>query len=147
MNNTTPAVQAFLDLYAQGRSALDLDLIASQYPDSFMMAGPKGARTVDKSMVLAAFTNGQAFLKANGYTSTRVLAVEASTLDQHYVQVRAQFAWRFEKASAQPIDVKVESTFVLHSGSGGLRIVFQLEHDDFQQALQASGVLPVAPTS
>jgi hypothetical protein len=87
--------------------------------------GPKGARAVDRSMVLAAFTKGQAFLKASGYTSTRVLAVEATTLDQHYLQVRAQFAWRFEKAPAQPIDVKVGSTFVLHSDSGTLRIVFR----------------------
>ena len=142
MNTTTPAVQAFLDRYARGRSALDLEVIASQYPDSFTMAGPKGARTVDRGMVLTAFTNGQAFLKANGYTSTRVLAIEETTLDQTYVQVRAQFAWRFEKAPAQPIDVNVASTFVLHTGSGALRIVFQLEHDDFQQAMQASGVLP-----
>jgi len=44
-------------------------------------------------------------------------------------------------ASAQPIDVNVGSTFVLHSDSGTLRIVFQLEHDDFQRAMQASGVL------
>jgi hypothetical protein len=146
MNTPTPAVQAFLDQYAQGRSALDLDLIASQYPDTFMMAGPKGARTVDRSMVLAAFTKGQAFLKASGYTSTRVLAVETTALDQHYVQVRAQFAWRFEKAPMQPIDVKVGSTFVLHSDSGTLRIAFQLEHDDFQQAMQASGVLEAKPS-
>jgi hypothetical protein len=143
--NVAPAVQAFFDQYARGRSALDLDLIASQYPDAFMMAGPKGARVVDKAMVLSAFTNGQAFLKANGYESTRVLAVEATALDQNYVQVRVQFAWRFDKTPAQPIDVKVASTFVLHSGSGTLRIVFQLEHHDFQQAMQASGVLPAKP--
>ncbi len=145
MNTTAPVVRAFFDQYARGRSALDLDLIASQYPDSFMMAGPNGARAVDKSMVLAAFTSGQAFLKASGHTSTRVLAVDATSLDPHFVLVRAQFEWRFEKASAQPIDVKIESTFVLHSGSGALRIVFQLEHDDFQHALQASGVLPAKP--
>ena len=59
--------------------------------------------------------------------------------------VRAQFAWRFDKASAQPIDVKIHSTFVLYSSSGGLRIVFQHEHEDFQQALRTSGVLPPKP--
>jgi hypothetical protein len=141
---TTPAVQAFFDQYARGRSALDPDLIASQYPDSFMIAGPKGARAVDKSVILAAFASGQAFLKASGHTSTRVLSVDETRLDEHYVLVRAQFTWRFEKAAAQPIDVTVASTFVLHSSAGALRIVFQHEHEDFQQALRASGVLPPA---
>jgi hypothetical protein len=145
MNTATTVVQEFFDQYAQSRSALDLDLIASQYPDSFMIAGPNGARAVEKPMLLGAFTSGQAFLKASGHTSTTVLSLDETRLDQHYVLVRAQFVWRFEKASAQPIDVTVDSTFVLYSDSGAPRIVFQHEHEDFQQALRASGVLPARP--
>jgi hypothetical protein len=145
MNATTPVVQAFFDEYARSRTAMDVDLIASQYSDSFMMAGPTGARAVEKSAILAAFTSGQAFLKASGHTSTRVRSLEESRLDQQYTLVRAQFVWRFEKATTQPIDVTVSSTFVLYSGSGAPRIVFQHEHEDFQQALRARGVLPPKP--
>ena len=145
MNTTTPVVQTCFDQYARGRSALDLELIASQYPDTFMMAGPNGARAVEKSMVLAAFTRGEAFLKQAGHTSTKVLSLDEARLGQHYVVVRAQFVWRFEKASTEPIDVKVDSTFVLHSSSAEPKIVFQLEHEDFQQALRTSGVLPAKP--
>ena len=121
---------------------MDLDLIASQYPDAFMMAGPNGPRTVEKSMILAAFTSGQSFLKASGHKSTRVLSLDETRLDQRYVLVRAQFVWRFEKASAQPTDVTISSTFALDTGADATRIVFQHEHEDFQQALRSSGVLP-----
>ena len=38
----------------------------------------------------------------------------------------------------------MDSTFILYSGEGGL-IVFQHEHEDFQQALRAGGVLPAQP--
>jgi hypothetical protein len=145
MNTATTVVQEFFDQYAQSRSALDLDLIASQYPESFMMAGPNGARAVEKAMLLGAFTSGQAFLKASGHKSTTVLSLDETRLDQHYVLVRAQFVWRFENASAEPIDVKVDSTFVLYSNSDAPRIVFQHEHEDFQQALRASGVLSAKP--
>jgi hypothetical protein len=138
-------IQVFFDQYAQSRTDMDVDRIASQYADSFMMAGPTGARAVEKSAILAAFTSGQAFLKASGHTSTGVVSLEETRLDQQYVLVRAQFVWRFEKEPARPIDVTVNSTFVLYSGSGAPRIVFQHEHEDFQQALRASGVLPPKP--
>jgi hypothetical protein len=59
MNTATPDVREFFDQYARSRSALDIDAIASQYADSFMVAGPKGARVTEKSAVLAAFPKGQ----------------------------------------------------------------------------------------
>lgn len=139
--SATPAVQEFFDQYAQSRSVLDIDLIASQYPDSIMFAGPNGARVAEKPAILAAFPKGQEFLKAHGHKSTKVLSLDEIRLDDHYVLVRAQFGWRFEKSSAQPIDVRVDSTFILYVNQGAPKIVFQHEHDDFQQTLRASGVL------
>jgi hypothetical protein len=145
MNATTRAVQEFFDLYAQSRSALDINLIASQYPDAIMFAGPNGARVAEKSAILAAFPKGQEFLKAHGHKSTKVLSLDETRLDDHYVLVRAQFIWRFEKSAAQPIDVKIDSTFILYITDGRPKIVFQHEREDFQQALRASGVLPATP--
>ena len=143
--STTPAVQKFFDEYAQSRSALDIDLITAQYPESIMFAGPNGARATEKSAILAAFPKGQEFLKAHGHKSTKVLALDETKLDDHYVLVRAQFVWLFETSSAQLIDVKVDSTFILYINAGATKIVFQHEREDFQQALRASGVLPATP--
>jgi hypothetical protein len=140
--NTIPLVQGFFDEYARSRSALDLTLIASQYSDSFMVAGPAGARVVEKSAVLAAFPKGQEFLRAAGHESTKVVSLDETRLDEHYVLARVEFAWRFARASAQPIDVPVDSTFILYVDHGALRIVFQQEREDFQQALRARGVVP-----
>lgn len=145
MSATAPVVQEFFDQYARSRSALDIDLIASQYPDSFMVAGPNGARVAAKPAVLAAFPTGQEFLKAHGHKSTQVLSIDETRLDDHYVLVRAQFAWRFETSAAQPIDVNVNSTFILYVNQGAFTIVFQHEHEDFQEALRSRGVLPPKP--
>ena len=142
MSFATPVVQEFFDRYARGRSVLDIDLIASQYPDSFMTAGPKGTHVAEKAAVIAAFPRGQEFLKAVGYKSTTVAALEETRLDPHYVLARVQFLWRFEKASAQPIDVEVDSTFILYLEHGAPTIVFQHEREEFQDALRAGGVLP-----
>jgi hypothetical protein len=142
MRTTSPAVQEFFDRYARSRSALDIDLIASQYPDAFMVAGPTGVRITEKPAVLAAFPRGQEFLNGLGHTSTTVLSLDETRLDEHYVLVRALFLWRFERAPAQAIDVRIDSTFILHIKDGALEIVFQHEREDFQQALRTSGVLP-----
>jgi hypothetical protein len=142
MNATTPAVQEFFDQYAHSRSALDIDLIASQYADSIMFAGPNGARVTEKPAILAAFPKGQEFLKVLGHKSTKVLSLDETRLDDHYVLVRAQFVWRFEKAAAPAIDVTVDSTFILYIRDGVPKIVFQQEHEDFWQALRTRGVLP-----
>jgi hypothetical protein len=107
-----------------------------------MFAGPTGAQVVEKSAVLAAFPKGQEFLRTLGHESTRVVSLEEMRLDEHYVLARVQFEWRFARASAPPIEVPVDSTFILFVDQGALRIVFQQEREDFQQALRARGVIP-----
>jgi hypothetical protein len=142
LSTTSPLVKKFFNQYASSRSAQDIDLIASQYPDSFMFAGPNGARVAEKQAVLAAFPKGQEFLRSLGHKSTEVLSLDETKIDQHYVLVRALFVWRFQRPSEQPVDVKVHSTFILYVDQGAPRIVFQHEEEDFQKLLRVSGVLP-----
>jgi ketosteroid isomerase-like protein len=114
MEVATPVVQEFFDQYARSRSARDIDRIASQYADSCMFAGPDGARVTERQAVLAGFPKALELLKTVGHASTRLASLNETRVDEHYVMVRAQFVWRFEKAAAPPIDVKVDSTFILH---------------------------------
>src|SRR5438477_4570239 len=53
------------------------------------------------------------FLKTVGHTSTQLASLNETSVDEHYAMVRAQFVWRFEQAAASPIDVSVDSTFIL----------------------------------
>jgi hypothetical protein len=141
MSAASAVVQEFFDQYARSRSALDTALIASQYPDAFMMAGPAGVRVAEKASVLAALAKGQELLKALGHKSTIIRALDETRLDDRYTLVRAQFVWRFERQAMQPIDVTLDSTFVLYGNQGAFAIVFQHEREDFQATLRAHGVL------
>jgi len=142
MNSVTPAIKEFFDLYARSRSAQDIDLIVSQYPDSFMTAGPSGAQVAQKAAVLGTFPKGQEFLKSLGHESTEVLSLSETRIDEHYLLVRALFVWRFRRAPMPAREAKVDSTFILYIDEGSPQIVFQHEHETFQQVLRASGVLP-----
>ena len=142
MDVATPVVQEFFDQYARSRSAMDSDRIASQYAASCMFAGPDGAQVAEKPVLRAGFPKALELLKTVGHTSTKLASLDETTVDEHYTMVRAQFVWRFEKAAAPPIDVTVDSTFILYIKDGVPTIVFHHEHEDFWQALRTRGVLP-----
>lgn len=145
MGAASPVVQEFFDQYIRGRSAPDVDLIASQYPESFMMAGPAGVRVAGQASIRAAFAKGQEFLKALGHKATTCRRLDEIKLDDRYVVVRAQIIWRFERPPVSSTDVIVDSTFILYVNQGAVVIVFQHEHEDFQEALRAHGVLSTKP--
>ena len=141
MHTASPIVRGFFERYERSRNTMDAGLIDEQYPDAFTFAGPAGARIAEKPAVIASLSKGHQFLKTLGHRSTTLVSLREMALDEHYTLVRARFLWRFEKPSAQPIDVEVDSTFILFIKDAGARIVFQHEHEDFQQALRARGVL------
>ena len=142
MDVATPVVQAFFDLYVRSRSAMDIDHIASQYAESCMFAAHDGPRVAEKQAILEGFPKALELLKTVGHTSTKLASLDETRVDEHYTMVRAQFVWRFEKAAAPPIDVTVDSAFILYIKDGVPTIVFHHEHEDFWQALRTRGVLP-----
>src|SRR5262245_21201281 len=140
--STSSVVREFFVRYVESRNTFDPVLSDSKYPDKITVAGPAGARVAEKAAVLAGLVKGRELLKTLGHKTTKLTALQETTVDEHYAIVRAQFVWRFEKAHAQPIDVELDSTFVLYVKDGAPQIIVQHEHEDFQQALRARGVLP-----
>jgi ketosteroid isomerase-like protein len=143
MDVATPAVQDFFDEYARSRSTMDIDRLVAQYADSCMFAPADGPRVAEKQALLEGFPKALELLKTVGHTSTKVASLDETRVDEHYAMVRAQFVWRFEKATEPPIDVAVDSTFILYLKDGVRKIVFHHELEDFWQVLRARGVLPL----
>ncbi len=142
MNPTNESVKQFFEQYERGADTLDLDLVNAQYADWFMFADASGTRVVEKQKFLAVLPKRQEFFKTLGLQSTRVVSVEQTALSDRYVLARVRFLFHFEQAPGQPVDAEIDSTFILHVENGSPKIVFHLEHDDIQHALQARGALP-----
>lgn len=70
-----------------------------------MFAGPKGVRVAEKAAVLAAFPKGREFLQSLGHQSTEVLTLDETRMDEHYLLVRAVFAWHFQRVPAARVDL------------------------------------------
>jgi hypothetical protein len=142
MHTVSHIVREFFERYERSRNTMDAGLIDEQYPDAFMFAGPSGARIAEKATVMSTLAKGHQLFETLGHTSTTLASLNELALDEHYTLVRAKFVWRFEQPSTPTIDVEVDSTFILFIKNAIAKIVFQHEHQDFQRALRARGVLP-----
>ena len=142
MDVAISTLREFFEHFARSRTVMDIDGIVSQYADRCMIAVPDGVRVVERQELLEVFPKVLEFLKTVGHTSTRLASFSEASVDAHYAMVRGQLIWRFEKAAAPPIDVEVDSTFILYLEDAVPRIVFQHEREDFFQLLRRRGVLP-----
>lgn len=136
----TPLIQKFFERWEQIINAADDDRVASCYADPFMFADPTGARVIEKEKFVAALPRRREFFKQLGHESTKIAALRETPLDQRYTEVRVRFLMAFRKPGTERVELEVESTFILFVSDRMPQIVFHLEHESLQQAMQARGV-------
>lgn len=141
MSVPSPSVREFFDAYARATASLDPAFLEHAYAESFMFAGPSGTMTIRLEDFLKVVPKRRAFFDAAGWKSTALDATDETVLDEHYVQVRAQWTFRFEKEPGRPVVEPAAATYILRRDPQGLRIVFQLDHQDLTRRLQERGML------
>jgi hypothetical protein len=135
-------IEDFLRAHLEAGSVLDVDVIAKIYNDPFMFAGPDGARAVPVQPFLAALPQRRAFFDAVGQGATELVSFEETRIDQRYVLVRAKLKMIFQQGNAVPVDVLLDTTYLLFDDGAAPRIVLQLESEDISQVLRDRGILP-----
>jgi hypothetical protein len=138
---TDNRIRKFFEGVEQASNTLDLDLIDSQYADQFIFADPNGTRVVEKQKFIPVLPKRQEFFKSLGHQSTKVLALEETTIDDQYTMVKAHFLMQFQKSSGQITEANVDSTYILLMKGDAPKIVMQIEHEDLKEAMQARGLL------
>jgi ketosteroid isomerase-like protein len=134
-------VKAFFDQYESNVRGSDPAAIAAQYGESFVFAGPQGAQAVRREDFVKVLPKRQAFVKSAGLRSSKVIALEEASVDERCVLVRAQWRMQFASAAAPVSDLDVFATYLLQQQADGLRIVFQLDHDDLTKRVQELGLV------
>jgi hypothetical protein len=143
MNQASDMVRKFFENYEQGSNASEPELIASQYSDSFMFAGPQGVQAVKKDDFLKVLPKQAGFFKTVGWTSSKIQSLEETRLDDHYVLVKVSWAMEFEKERTQSMVAEISASYILYQQEELVRIVFQLDHQDLMKRVQDLGLLPI----
>jgi len=135
-------VKAFFDTYESNIRGSDPATMAAQYAESFVFAGPQGAQAVKRDDFVKVLPKRQGFFKSIGLRSSIVIALEEAGFDNRCVLVKAQWRIEFYSAAAAEAALDVSSTYLLQQQPDGLRIVFQLDHDDLTKRVQELGLVP-----
>jgi len=142
MNLVSTIVQNFFDGFEESSNTLNLELLGSQYGDSFMFAGRAGAISIKKDDFLKVLPKRYGFFKTIGLVSSKITAIEETQLDKNYFLVRVNWEMRFEKDGDQPLREMTSATYVLIQKEDSLQIVFQLDHQDLIERTKELGLLP-----
>jgi len=142
MKQVSDIIREFFEKYESSTNNLDLELLGSQYSDSFMFASPQSTQAVKKDDFLKVLPKRQGFFKTIGLTSSTITMLEENQLDENYIMVKAYWNMCFEKADGQPIMDESSATYILFQQGNILQIVFQLDHQDLTKRAQELGLFP-----
>lgn len=107
-----------------------------------MAADPNGSlQVVKKDEFLAEIAKRQAFFHSVGFQFVKIVPLDETQLDTHYVMVKVHTQMQFAKAPGQPIDVNDDSVYILFIKDGSAKIVFYLTHEDLMKVMQEHGLL------
>jgi hypothetical protein len=134
-------IKVFFEGVEQASNTLDLNLIDAQYADHFIFADPHGTRVIEKGKFIPALPKRREFLTSIGHQSTKVLSLEETPIDDHYIMVKAHFLMHFKKTSGQITEANVDSTYILFMKGELPKIVMHIEHEDVQQVMKNRGLL------
>jgi hypothetical protein len=132
-------VKAFFQQYESNIGQPDPAAIVAQYGESFIFAGPQGTQAVRRDDFAMVLPKRQGFFKSVGLQSSRMVALEEASVDDRCVLVKAQWRLQFGSPAAPALDVF--STYLLQQQPDGLRIVFQLDHDDLTKRVHELGLV------
>ena len=140
MSTISPKLAAFFADYEQGTQTPGSDSVSRLYAESFLFAGPDGARTLSRDELRQVAPKREGYFKALGLSASRIVDLQEQALDERYALVRAEWRMTFARPDTDPRDVTLAATYLLHVTAAGPRIVVQIDHQDFARRVRELGL-------
>jgi hypothetical protein len=114
--------------------------VASQFVDTFLVAGPDGSMVVQASDFAQALPRRRKMFDEWGCRSTKLDSLVETRLDSRYVMAETKWRMSFSHGDGESSDVVVGSTYILDT-KDELKIVLYLTHQDIASVLREWGIL------
>ena len=142
MEPTNTPIQRFFADHARSTESGDVPAITACYADTFLAAGPRGAKPVHSSDFALALPKRYQLMESLGCRSTELIELHEDWLDRQHVSVRTAWRLRFERPDKETLPIVVESTFLVDAGREPFRILAYLAHSDLMEVLKQHGIAP-----
>ena len=138
-------IEQFFESYEEGANSFDVDLVTSQFTDSFMGADPNGVVCgPNDEKFREAIPQRKAFFQQIGFKSAKILDIDATPLDERYTMAKVHWHMVFEKEQGNLLDFKFFITYFLFDPGSGPKVAFYISHDDEQKVMKEAGLIPAA---
>ncbi len=138
--HTSQSIEQFLRAFEHTGSRGEVSRLASCFAETFMAAGPEGARVVRAADFALALPKRQKMFDAWGWRSTKLASIKVTEVNRRYAIAETMWQMSFACGEGQWIDVLVGSTFLVDT-EGEFRILFYLSHQDIASELRERGVV------
>ena len=143
MKQVSDVVKKIFEDFERASNTFERDLLASLFSDPFMAADPDGSiQVVKKDDFIAGISKRQAFFQSLGFQFVKIVPLDETRLDNHYVMVKVHVQMRFEKNPGQPIDLDNDSVYILFIKDDSPKIVFNLTHENLMKIMYEHGLGP-----
>lgn len=145
MIDTETAPQTTIDLFFQAFQQAsangDLPVLTTLFADTFLAAGPQGAKCIPASVFAPAVGSRKQLFDRLGCRPAELVSVTPTPLDSRYTLVRTEWHFTFEPPDHEPEFISIESSCLLDTGRDPLRILAYIAHQDIMAILRERGLL------
>jgi hypothetical protein len=140
MTNIVSPIQRFFQNHELLSTKGDISSLVSLYAESFLAVGPQGAQCVRSADFGIALPKRKQLFERLGSKSTTLVGVEEIPLDSRYVMARTRWKMIFVRHSAEPLEIFVDSTFLVDTAVDGFKIILYLANQDIMETLKQRGI-------
>lgn len=112
----------------------------SQFADTFLAAGPDGARPVPAAAFGPALAKRRELFAQLGCRATKLVSLEETPLDARYTLARTRWRMTFVRPEVPDEHLEVASTFLIDTHTQ--QILVYLAHQDIFALLRQRGIMP-----
>jgi len=126
----------FSEFQRRGRQA-DPGASAELFAETFLAAGPDGARAVGRGEFGPVLRKRREWLAGLGSDGAELVSVEETWLDERYVLAATRWRMRFGAKG----EIEVVSSYLVDMGGASPAILVYLAHQDLMAALREAGIV------
>ena len=125
----TPVARFLRSMSAQD-CATETTASPSPFADLFMAVNPQGVQCVRAADLALALPKRMQLFKSHGHRSTTLLSVQETGLDASHVLAKTRWRLSFDRTAGDPVEIDVDSTFILETSAESMKILFYLNSQD-----------------
>ena len=141
MQTSNDAIETFFREFEQRSDSGDIAALLPQFADTFMAAGPQGAKCVRAADFAVALPKRKQFFDSLGCRATSLVSLEQNPLDARYVVAKARWRMTFVQGDGETREALADSTYIVDTSGNSFKILFYLAHQDHMTMLREQGIL------